>query len=1079
MPRLDDPDDASRPGLRAEAPSSSTASRPIQQSQPRSFWHHEDSQSLPGADSSTSNFSAGPKASQPADDTSPAALSATKRLEQELAGQFVPSHKREIVRGGRHSDVPATLFGGGSSSIFGSGPSQEAPPARPPLLSLTHPSQDDEEEAVPRASGPLAGLSGASNEGRRNDQYADEVRATVDRRRRMPRVEKDADDPTDPTSPQSTAINRRGSTPMTTLSRLFAVQAAVSPEQSRSTSYTSHPKRQMSNYTRQLISAEGAGLTDHLYARGLIDGRHSDITVFAFGHGYKLHRIILDRAPFFTIALSEPWLEANAKEMTVHPEDIDSTITQHSFELALKRLYGCNSLGEEDADAIGLFATGCWLEMQDLIDASIESMLRQMTPATLSPLIKLVTSNYYGRAGDKILASAKAMLCRDGWKMRLKHWDGIPGDIIREIVGGDGFFVDGEWDRWVLAKRILDRRLKGRAIEGGLVMPGNRRKVLKAPDTVNLMAVRFDTVYRRNSVGTGRGVPDGLQRWIAPYTHTDVEPILVLLDEGIHYLHLDFEQLQFIRRSRDVLGLPVMPEKVMSDALWQQMELRQRIMNTRENEMELGISFQAAEEVEGEVPASKDTTMSITTPSSPPLSKGKQKATSFEDDPAEAEYEDLDSGSWDGNGKPRKFWIPSSDCNIVMGGNADPVIATSSNPASQRHANRLSATLQPEDAQWGTDFAAAAASSTAPRPSTAESQAEPAPPPVNYTHFPPFRFSAEFQNPRLMKERKRIYSRTVFYAGSLWNIYVQKVASPRTKQLGVYLHRAKERETEEVVAGTAGLAQGSVDERIGQLEREMILRSEDRERRRRRRTTLGSDGHDPDGAESSGSAGDPEGTLVGNDGLTQQSRTMRNLLARNGGGDPTTSRQQQSSNTQGPGPQAATSALSNALLSPSPSATDSDSDADSDSDEALSSGFGPRTTTPASKFHVPTLPPYVDGRPTIKTYFKIYSPSRGGRMLSVYESAPDKFNFSQSWGWKSSTLMLDEGLFSSQQGGEQGEMEKDEGGFMGGGGGAGEERRGGVAGGGGGVGAGAGAFRERGAGDGNGKLRFMVVIGNI
>ncbi len=29
-------------------------------------------------------------------------------------------------------------------------------------------------------------------------------------------------------------------------------------------------------------------------------------------------------------------------------------------------------------------------------------------------------------------------------------------------------------------------------------------------------------------------------------------------------------------------------------------------------------------------------------------------------------------------------------------------------------------------------------------------------------------------------------------------------------------------------------------------------------------------------------------------------------------------------------------------------------------------------------------------------------------MLSIYESAPDRFNFSQSWGWKSSTLMLDE-----------------------------------------------------------------------
>ena len=31
-------------------------------------------------------------------------------------------------------------------------------------------------------------------------------------------------------------------------------------------------------------------------------------------------------------------------------------------------------------------------------------------------------------------------------------------------------------------------------------------------------------------------------------------------------------------------------------------------------------------------------------------------------------------------------------------------------------------------------------------------------------------------------------------------------------------------------------------------------------------------------------------------------------------------------------------------------------------------------------------------------------------MLSVYESAPDLFNFSQSWGWKSSTMVLDDGL---------------------------------------------------------------------
>lgn len=77
--------------------------------------------------------------------------------------------------------------------------------------------------------------------------------------------------------------------------------------------------------------------------------------------------------------------------------------------------------------------------------------------------------------------------------------------------------------------------------------------------------------------------------------------------------------------------------------------------------------------------------------------------------------------------------------------------------------------------------------------------------------------------------------------------------------------------------------------------------------------------------------------------------------------------------------------------------------------------------------------------------------------MSVYESAPDKFNFSQSWGWKSSTLMLDDGMLSDE--GETMQvgvldMPPD----------------GGVA-----DGGAAKAKAER----SDGRLRFMVVIGNI
>lgn len=897
---------------------------------------------------------------------------------------------------------------------------------QPPTLGVSPPSQ---ENLV--TSQPLSTLAGAQKS--RESWYDEDGGAALDRRR-IPRVEKDADDINSPPSSSRLGFTRQESTTLTTLSRLFSVRTPVSPFTSRNSSYMQSNKPS-SGYARNQIG-ETAALPDHLYTRGLLEGRHSDITVNAFGHQYKLHRLILDRAPFFRSALSEPWLEANAKETTIHPADIDSSITQSSFELALKRLYGCGSPYEEDRDAVGLFATGCWLEMQDLVDSSIESMLRQMTPETLSPLIKLVTSNYYGRAGDKILASAKAMLCRDGWKMPLRYWDGIPGDIIREIVGGDGFFIDGEWDRWVLAKTILDRRLKKLAQEAGLVDQGSRRRIdLKVPDAANLMAVRFDTVYRRNSAGTGRGMPDNLHRWITLYTHPDVEPVLVLLDEGIHYLHLDFEQLQFIRNARDILGLPVMPEKVIANALWQQMELRQKITNAREVDMELDLSIKCTEDA-AMSGASRDTTMSIMTPSSPPdLANGKRKV---EDVPETFEEEFLESGSWDGNGKPRKFWIPSSDCNIVMGGNADPVIATSNNTTLQRHASRLSATIQPEDVQWASDFAAVTSQPRQPPPPGDNGGAAPdgGIGEVRYTHFPPFRFAAEFPNPRLLKEKKRVYSRTVFYAGSLWNIYIQKVASSRSKQLGVYLHRAKERETEEVIAGTAGLAQGSVDERIGQLEREIILRSERHERRQRRRTTIGGDGPEVDGGEfSSDLELDPQPQDAGS---STRSNTVRNLLSQ------TNQRKSGQTDFMDASPPSIFSAFTtdfDDFLTPGSDSEDTDSEAE-------------RLAAASKRPHVPTVPPYVDCRPTIKTYFKIYSPSRGGRMLSVYESAPDRFNFSQSWGWKSSTLMLDEGMLGDDlvDDNNDGDVERTPG-----------------------VGGGRQSFKGR----SDGKLRFMVVIGNI
>jgi hypothetical protein len=706
----------------------------------------------------------------------------------------------------------------------------------------------------------------------------------------------------------------------------------------------------------------------HLLHRGFIDGRHSDITIHAFGSSYRLHRLILDRVPFFSSAFSGSWAESSAREMTLHPQDVDSNITKTAFELALRRVYGAVMPAQEDQEAIGLFATACWLDMVDLVDSSVDALLRQMHPSKLHTLIKLVTSNYYGKAGDRILSSAKAMLCREGWEMPYEYWDGIPADIIREIIGGDPFYVPGEWERWFITLKLLNRRLKAGAIEAGLISPSGRY-IQPRPNSLKFFAVRFDTIYRRDGVVGGRHILEKDDTWLALYTSPDIAPLLVLLDEGIHYVHLRFEQLQQIRTQKDILGVPVLPEKVISNALWMSMELRQRVVNAQESDLELGLSEVAEDYVEDDEQEPESRSLP---------DRGKRPESHRVDT-------EMESGSWDGNGKPRKFWIPVTDSSSVMGGAREAYIAANSTGSSDwtPHMNRLSASLEPSDVAWALDVGAIGGEhGRSSSRNASNQQVEPA----RFSHYPPFRFSAEFPNPRTLREKKRVYSQTVWYAGSMWNLYIQRVSTSKNQQLGIYLHRAKDKDPSD--DPLAQFISYTVDDRIGLLEQEMLLRKNERRSRHWRADLMASGGEADPEDDGNGSSGENEtSNPTGEAEPSTRTPGMSSLLRRAEG----SSKARKTSQTP----------TTTASVHASAYAANRVLDSDEENEELA------RTS---KRFNVSAMPAYVDGRPTIKTYFKIYSPSKAGRMLSIYESAPDRFNFSQSWGWKSSQMVLDDGL---------------------------------------------------------------------
>lgn len=60
---------------------------------------------------------------------------------------------------------------------------------------------------------------------------------------------------------------------------------------------------------------------------------------------------------------------------------------------------------------------------------------------------------------------------------------------------------------------------------------------------------------------------------------------------------------------------------------------------------------------------------------------------------------------------------------------------------------------------------------------------------ARWSPYPPYRFSVEFWNVDLLKEKSRLHSQTIWHGGSLFNVYVQLVRKKGQIQLGIYLHR--------------------------------------------------------------------------------------------------------------------------------------------------------------------------------------------------------------------------------------------------------------------------------------------------
>ncbi|KAI0666226.1 hypothetical protein C8Q78DRAFT_984566 [Trametes maxima] len=263
---------------------------------------------------------------------------------------------------------------------------------------------------------------------------------------------------------------------------------------------------------------------------------------------------------------------------------------------------------------------------------------------------------------------------------------------------------------------------------------------------------------------------------------------------------------------------------------------------------------------------------------------------------------------------------------------------------------------------FGLEQACRSAASLAAAPSSVS--------PAQWTAHPPFRFAVEFWDVDALKEKSRLHSHTVWYAGSLYNVYVQ-VVRKKGVQLGIYLHRQS---TVDPIPPSSAPAVG-------------ILPPPPRDR-----------GIIGRGASASVSSPRPPSVAGSSSGIfSVQPGTPMSPLAR--------------TSTTPSAPNSPASAASPALSSSLPNSPGFARSSANLHGSSNSIGSGVLSVTlPAMAPAVTPPQPYRDPRPAVSAYFTIACASATGASLTRFTSSPDVFSVSQSWGWKSSSLRAEEYL---------------------------------------------------------------------
>ncbi|ORX35928.1 hypothetical protein BD324DRAFT_682080 [Kockovaella imperatae] len=381
---------------------------------------------------------------------------------------------------------------------------------------------------------------------------------------------------------------------------------------------------------------------------------------------------------------------------------------------------------------------------------------------------------YYGFPSDKIGEACACWIAKWGVDVldiestlpasspvRIWRHRGLPANFLRAALSSDSFHVKDEYERYRVARRVLDLRRMGWEEE---------------MDTTGDLSL--------NSTS-----PEECEEWNEDESHLEA-----VFADGIYYTHMNFDGLSHIAQDVDPsTGMPFAPLSVLQSAHWSAADLRARVRAvSASNELDigsLGLTQTTSQLVQAFAPKRRFTPRSRLSSSSTDLS--------------------ITSNVTAASGSRLYHPVPVDDTHRIgasglifslapqtalsgmpglpdLGPDSETVLADGSvqrrPPPQGEHTSfglqNGSRTLTHLQSQHSLNLAALSLGSGNKRPEQ------------SWTTSEPFRFSAEFWGIDKLPDKERAYSQTHFYAGSWFNVYVQpNRKKDKGVQLGIYLQR--------------------------------------------------------------------------------------------------------------------------------------------------------------------------------------------------------------------------------------------------------------------------------------------------